>query len=313
MQAANFTTSFLSSINVEIEHVTHQNPFKMFWNWYRQTWITLQGEEYDHTNDEHYAACMDVINRRALPTPMEVLNFEVKVTGLSRVALAQITRGRVGWAYVVESQMPQHINHMVTIPANIARNEKFASRAQDLVRMSQELYNDMYNDGIPPQDCRYLTIHSQQTSLIMQCNYAALLGYFARRCENGLTDELNLVGRLIWKALRDKFVNSDGSDKIPGSGWSVLLSKMDGMGGDKVCLNVDKVFGNTGRAPSANNSIPSLLDQSCDYDFSKSAWYFELQDLPEDLLFPGEKEMIEDFKSIGFIGRLQKLEEKRKK
>jgi hypothetical protein len=310
--APQFTTSFLDSIGVEIMSSSHDKPFEMFWNWFRQTWITLQDVPFDHNDPEHIQACLDVINRHALPTPMEVLNFEIKITGLSRVALAQITRGRVGWAYVVESQMPQHINHNVTIPINVYQNEKFRDRAVELVKLSQELYDDMYDAGIPPQDCRYLVMHSQQTSLVMQCNYAALLGYFARRCENGLTDELNLVGRLILRELKKKYLNADGSDQIAGSGWSVLLNKMDGMGTNKVCLNVDKVFGNTGRAPSVNNKIPSLLDNSCDYDFSQSAWYFELQNLPDDLLFPGEREMIEDFKSIGFVGRLQKLADSKK-
>jgi len=309
---AQYKSSFLNALDVEIVRTTHDRPFEMFWDWFKQTWITLQDVKYDPNDPEHWQACLDVLSRNALPTPMEVLNFEIKVTGLSRVALAQITRGRVGWAYVVESQMPQHINHMVTVPMNIARNEKFAARAEELVRLSQELYDDMYNEGIPPQDCRYLTIHGQQTSMIMQCNYAALLGYFARRCENGLTDELNLVGRLIWHKLKEFFLDEKGQDKIAGSGWSVLLNKMDGMGTNKVCLNVDKVFGNTGRAPSVSDKIPSLLNQSCDYDFSKSAWYFELLELPEHLLFPGEKEMIEDFKSIGFVGRLQKLANNKK-
>jgi len=312
MQSVSFNTSFLDSVGVEIVGVSHEKPFEMFWNWFKQTWITLQDVPFNPENPEHIQACIDVINRHALPTPMEVLNFEIKVTGLCRVALAQITRGRVGWAYVVESQMPQHIKHAVTIPMNIAQNDKFRDRAIELVRLSQELYDDMYNEGIPPQDCRYLVMHSQQTSLVMQCNYAALLGYFARRCENGLTDELNLVGRLILRELRKRFLDSENKDLTFGSGWSTLLNKFDGMGTNKVCLNVDKVFGNTGRAPSVNDKIPSLLNNTSDYDFSKSAWYFELQQLPDDLLFPGEKEMIEDFKSLGFVGRLQKLEESRR-
>ena len=167
---AQYKSSFLDSLDVEIVRTTHDRPFEMFWDWFKQTWITLQDVKYDHTDPEHWQACLDVLSRNALPTPMEVLNFEIKVTGLSRVALAQITRGRVGWAYVVESQMPQHINHMVTVPLNISRNEKFNARAAELVRLSQELYDDMYNEGIPPQDCRYLPIHGQQTSMIMQFN-----------------------------------------------------------------------------------------------------------------------------------------------
>jgi hypothetical protein len=283
-------------------------PFRTFWNWFRQTWISLHEEEYDHTNPEHIKACQDVANRRALPTPMEATNFQFRVTGLSRVALAQITRGRVGWAYNVESQMPQHIRHAVTIPRNIYEHPEFGERARNLTGQLQELYDNMYDAGIPPQDCRYLTMHGQHTSLVFNVNYAALLGYFARRCENGLTDELNLVGRLIRHTLMETHLDSAGNDRIVGSGWSFLLGKLEAMGADSACLNNDRVFGNTGRSPSAGDWVPNLLDGTCDYDFSKSAWYYELQELPDHLLFPGEKQMIDDFKAVGFIGRLQKLD-----
>ena len=81
------------------------------------------------------------------------------------------------------------------------------------------------------------------------------------------------------------------------------------MGSDKVCLNVDRVFGNTGRSPSAGDHIPSIINETnkCDWRFDKSAWYFELLELPEHLLFPGEKQMIDDWKTIGFDERLRKI------
>lgn len=295
-------------ITVEILE-SPERPFGTFWNWFRQTWISLQDIEFDPGNPIHIKSCIDVAERRALPTPMEALQFQVKVTGLSRVALAQITRGRVGWAYNVESQMPQHIAHRVTIPLNIADDPLFAERARELVRLSQELYDDMYEAGIPPQDCRYLTIHGQQTSMVFLVNFAALTGYFARRCENGLTDELNLVGRMIRRDLIQKHLNTDGTDRVEGSGWSFLISKLEAMGAEQKCLNGDEVFGNTGRAPSAGPWVPSWTNdkKKSDYDFSKSAWYYELMKLPDDLLFKGEREMVEDFKSIGFEGRLRKL------
>lgn len=307
MTFANLSSGF-SDITVELLE-SPDTPFETFWNWYRQTWISLQEHSYDPSNPAHVKACIDVMERRALPTPMEALQFQVKITGLSRVALAQITRGRVGWAYNVESQMPQHIVHRVTVPLNILSDPRFGDRAKELVRLSQELYDDMYDAGIPPQDCRYLTIHGQQTSMVFLVNYAALTGYFARRCENGLTDELNLVGRLLRRELIRKHLNTDGTDKIPGSGWSVLIDKLEAMGGNQKCLNGDEVFGNTGRAPSAGPWVPSLTNEQkrSDYDFSKSAWYIELMSLPDDLLFPGEREMIEDFKTIGFEGRLKRL------
>lgn len=287
-------------------------PFQMFWNWYRETWYSLRNQEYDYNNPKHREAALEVLEGKALPVPQEALNFQIRIEGLSRVALAQFTRGRVGWAYCVTSQMPEVIEHEVIVPMNIYES-KFGVRARELVQMSQKLYDEMVDEGIPPQDCRYLTIHGQTTNLACVVNFMALRGYFARRCENGLTDELNYIGRLIRSELQKAHLNHDGTDKIPGSGWSHLMKKLEAMGADKACLNNDKVFGNTGRAPSAGKWVPSTINEEnkCDWRFDKSAWYFELQKLPTHLLFPGEAEMIEDWKTIGFDGRLHKLEGKK--
>lgn len=299
------------NIKVTLLDSGNTNPFEMFWNWYRETWYTLRNQEWDPNNHKHVEAAKEVVDGKALPVPQEALNFQIRVEGLSRVALAQFTRGRVGWAYCVTSQMPEAIEHDVIIPKNIYES-KFGDAARELVFKSQELYNAMVAEGVPPQDCRYLTIHGQTTNLACVVNFMALRGYFSRRCENGLTDELNLIGRLILHELRKAHLNEDGTEKVFGSGWSYLFTKLEAMGANKVCLNNDKVFGNTGRAPSAGDWVPSTVNEKnpCDWRFDKSAWYFELQDLPDHLLFPGEKEMIEDWKTIGFDGRLRKLASK---
>lgn len=296
------------NIKVTLLDSGNTNPFEMFWNWYRETWYTLRNQEWNPNDHKHVEAAKEVVDGKALPVPQEALNFQIRVEGLSRVALAQFTRGRVGWAYCVTSQMPEAIEHDVIVPKNIYES-KFGEAARDLVTRSQELYNAMVADGVPPQDCRYLTIHGQTTNLACVVNFMALRGYFGRRCENGLTDELNLIGRLILHELRQAHLNADGTDKVFGSGWSYLLTKLEAMGGNKVCLNNDKVFGNTGRAPSAGDWVPSTINEKnpCDWRFDRSAWFFELQELPDHLLFPGEKEMIEDWKTLGFDGRLRKL------
>lgn len=301
-------TNGFNSLKVQFLDSGNPEPFKMFWNWYRETWYSLRNEEYDYTNPKHIKAVKEVIENKAIPTPQEALNFQIRVENLSRVALAQFTRGRVGWGYVVTSQMPEAIQHNVIVPKNIYESE-FTEEVSDLIRKSQELYDKMIEKKIPPQDCRYITIHGQTTNLTCIVNFMALKGYFARRCENGLTDELNLIGRLIKYELQQIHINNDGTDKIPGSGWSFLLQKLDAMGSNNVCLNYDFVFGNTGRSKSLNNSIPSLINEEnkCDWDFSKSAWYQELLMLPEHLLFSGEKEMIDDWKKYGFVDRLKKL------
>lgn len=282
-------------------------PFEIFWNWYRETWYSLRNVPYTGTA-EQIAACLEVMAGTALPTPQEAICFQVRVEGLSRVALAQFTRGRVGWAYCVTSQMPEAIEHEVILPTNIYRGQY----GEELIKIAKrlgEIYDSLVSDmQVPPQDARYITMHGQTTNLVCHVNYSALRGYFARRCENGLTDELNLIGRMIRRELINEHLS--GSDGSSFTGWKHLIDRLDAMGGDQKCLNTDKVFGNTGRAKSSSPAIPSAIDSSnpCDWDFNKSAWYWELLSLPDELLFSGEREMIEDWRSMGFLQRLRKVE-----
>lgn len=303
-----------NNLKVELVSVSHEHPFRLFWNWYRETWRELHDVEYDHEDPQHVKACKGVLNRTALPTPMEVLNFEVRITGISRVALAQITRGRIGHCYNVQSQMPQRVEHAVTVPKNISEHPDFGARVRGLQEQLSRLYDDMYDAGIPPQDCRYVTMHGQQTSLMWSVNYGALLGWFAMRCENGLTDELNIIGRMLRRELLRWFTHTTHEgvvkDLDKGSGWTQLISKLDCMGAaQERCLNVDEVFGNTGRFKSAHAGVPSTVnaDNPCRYRFDQSAFYRELLDMDETLLLPGEREMIDDWQQIGFDERLRKV------
>ena len=312
------TSNGFSDIVVELVRVTHNRPFQMFWDWYKETWRELHNVEFDPLNNEHINACIDVLERRALPTPLEVLNLEVRITGLSRVALAQITRGRVGHCYTVQSQMPQCVDHRVTVPLNIIKHPKFEARVRQLQRDAAALYDEMFEVGIPPQDCRYITLHGQQTTMMWNASFAALLGWFTMRCENGLTDELNIVGRMLRRRLIEQFCHQSPSgdivDAVTGSGWSRLISKLDCLGAAAgKCHNRDKVFGNTGRYPSSSPDIPSIVNDAhpSDFDFEESAFYEELLTMDDSLLFPDERKMIEDWKKIGFRGRLIALESHR--
>lgn len=279
----------------------HKHPFKTFFDWYKQTWYSLRDTEFDAKNPDHIKACYAVLNKKAIPIPLELLTLEIEIRGLSRVALAQITRTRFA-QFVVCSQMPEYIEHDAIIPTAFLKDEALAAKAKELVKLSQELYDEAYNTGVPPQDCRYLTLHSQTTSLRMSINVMALFGFFAFRAESGFTDELNLFCRLLRRELKVKTAGI--------LGWEPIINKLDGMGADKVCLCYDKVYGNIGRNPSVSDEIPSLINEKnpCDYDFSKSSWYYEMLELPEDLLFPGEAEMISDWREIGFEARLRKVE-----
>jgi hypothetical protein len=90
------------------------------------------------------------------------------------------------------------------------------------------------------------------------------------------------------------------------------LTNMDAAGASsKTYDNWDGVMANSGRFPYKDEAIRAFDEAqkkraeggpdtthcpSYHFDFRKSAWYLELKEMPEELLLPGEAEMIAKWK-----------------
>lgn len=274
---------------------------KHAWECYRMTWHELQDKKYDPRQKYVIKAIDDIIKFRALPMPREQAIITFRINNISRVCLAQITRQRKA-AFNVESQMPRPISHNVIVPLNIVSNEELAKEATELIEASQRFYDKLISKGIPPQDARYMTMHGQTTSCVYVVDINTFVGSFGMRCENNLTDELNLVYRLCKKAILDKVKNDFRSNKIDTLTermYEEIIGPADCLGAKQhKGMNYDAVFGNSfKRYPDANEEVTAIT-LNCDYDYSKSAWYLELKRLYEerpDLLLPDEDKMIESW------------------
>lgn len=270
------------------------------WNCYRMTWNHLQDVDYDVENPEVIKAVKNIMYFRALPMPREQALMTFRLNNISRVCLAQITRQRES-AFNVESQMPRPVHHNVILPLNV-KTLGFEERAKDLIEMSQSLYDDMINAGMPPQDARYLLMHGQTTSCVYIVNINKFVSSFGFRCENNLSDEINLVYRLCKKAILDKIEEDLANgiiDKLTYEFYKSIITPADAAGANKkVGQNYDEVFGNSfKRYPDANSEITSITE-NCDYDYTKSAWYQELIQISKtrpELLFDKEQEMIDSW------------------
>lgn len=284
-------------ISVELIDYT-KGIAKHAWNCYRMTWKELQNVEYDPNDERVKEGVYNIIRMRALPVPREQANMTFRINNVSRIMMAQITRQRQA-AFNVESQMPRPVAHNVILPLNIV-NSDLADRAKKLIEEAQDLYDACIAEGIPPQDARYLLIHGQTTSMAYMCNVNVFTSSFGFRCENNLSDEINIVYRLCKKAILDK-VKADYEageiDKLDYDFYTMIITPADASGAaKKVGQNYDAVFGNSfKRYPDANEEITKITE-NCDYDYTKSAWYLELKRMNKEhpeLLFDGEKEMIE--------------------
>jgi thymidylate synthase (FAD) len=133
-----------------------------------------------------------------------VFTFEVK--GLSRAALAQLTRHRLA-SYDVKSQRYVRIGREdLVIPKTL--EGEFADRVNKAMETVMDLYQEMVDAGIPKEDARYITPQGVTTDLIVTMNARELLHFFELRCCNRaqweireLADEMMEICKVMAPAL----------------------------------------------------------------------------------------------------------------
>ena len=123
--------------------------------------------------------------------------FTFKVEGLSRAALAQLTRHRLA-SFDVQSQRYVRLdNPELVIPESI-RKSRFAAEAESSMRYMMNLYQRMTEAGIPCEDARYVTPQAVPTTLYMTMNARELLHFFSLRCCNRAQWEIReLADRML--------------------------------------------------------------------------------------------------------------------
>lgn len=109
--------------------------------------------------------------------------FTFRVEGLSRAALAQLTRHRLA-SFDVQSQRYVKLDKPeLVIPESVAESG-FCTEAAELMEKCMALYRRMVEAGIPCEDARYMTPQAVPTTLIMTMNARELLHFFALRTCN---------------------------------------------------------------------------------------------------------------------------------
>ena len=114
---------------------------------------------------------------------LEHVSFTFRIEGLSRAALAQLTRHRLA-SFDVESQRYVRMEDVkMVMPDSIAGSD-FLQEAEALLNQSMDLYKRMVASGIPKEDARYVTTQAVETNLIVTMNARELRHFFALRCCN---------------------------------------------------------------------------------------------------------------------------------
>lgn len=279
---------------IEVNNLSYErNIAKKNWDALKMTFRDMMDVEYDPNNDIIYNMMVDVMNGNHNPSWLKVATIGCEFRNISRICLAQITRD-TGWIWNSESQMPQRLEHNITVPLNIAMNEQWLDKLEGIQNEIEELYNELIDAGIPYQDARYIGLHGQTISIYGQCDVMSFIRHCGVRLNNNIADEINYCYRLVIHKLHEQVMDDyyDGLiDRISFHMWKKLIKRMD-------CNEAkfgkvryfDRVFCNSfDRFPSDE----SVVEPAPMFDIKKSAWYEELRRMPKELLLNGEQEMLD--------------------
>lgn len=129
--------------------------------------------------------------------------FTFRVEGLSRAALAQLTRHRLA-SFDVQSQRYVRIRGLDLVMPETIRVSDFYVEAGSLMEDVMNLYQRMVDVGIPAEDARYITPQAVPTVLVMTMNARELRHFFSLRCCNRaqweirhLADEMLTICRQV--------------------------------------------------------------------------------------------------------------------
>lgn len=155
------------------------------------------------TDARNWAKALDAALESGHESVVEHAVFTFRVHGLSRAALAQLTRHRLA-SFDVQSQRYVRIKGIdLVIPESIRKSE-FYEEAGSLLEDVMNLYQRMVDAGIPCEDARYVTPQAVPTVLVMTMNARELLHFFSlRTCNRAQWEIRQLADEMLWLCKRN--------------------------------------------------------------------------------------------------------------
>ena len=153
------------------------------------------------TDSKNYASALKHAVESGHTSVLEHAVFTFKIEGISRAALAQLTRHRLA-SFDVQSQRYVKLNNWKAVAPESIYSSEFAEEAESCVEACMKLYQKMIDARIPAEDARYITPQAITTELVMTMNARELLHFFSLRTCNRAQWEIREMADEMLKICR---------------------------------------------------------------------------------------------------------------
>ena len=124
---------------------------------------------------------------------LEHAAFTFRISGVSRVTLAQLTRHRIA-SYSVQSQRYCVVNPEWVVPQTVV-DAGYKREYITMCNASYDMMQEMMTAGVPAEDARYVIPQGATCSLIMTMNARELIHFFSLRCCNRAQWEIRQMAK----------------------------------------------------------------------------------------------------------------------
>jgi thymidylate synthase (FAD) len=195
----------LESLNVEvIDAPTREQAQKIAWHMTKATWADKPSETSfeNATPEEASINLQDVLNFRALPTPMECLGFTFKISGIDTQTVTHLIRHRAG-SFAAQCTGDRDLrNDNVLVPESV-ENSDFHHRFMEISAAAKQLYSDMVDSRVVSlMDARVILPKALETFYIARFNLKDLIGFIRQRQDVQIQPEVdNILATRIARAV----------------------------------------------------------------------------------------------------------------
>ena len=175
----------LDALKVElVDAPTSEQARSVAWHYVKATWADTPSEidPSDASDQLKSKNLLDVLQFRALPTPMECLGFTFRLSGLSFQEVTHIIRHRAG-SFAAQCTGDRDLrDDDAVIPESVENSPEFLERYKRLVLESKQLYADMTDSKVVSMmDARMILPKAMTSFYYMRLNLKDLIGFVKQR------------------------------------------------------------------------------------------------------------------------------------
>lgn len=186
----------LESLNIEvIDAPTREQAQKIAWHMTKATWADRPNETSfeNATPEEASLNLQDVLNFRALPTPMECLGFTFKISGIDTQTVTHLIRHRAG-SFAAQCTGDRDLrNDNILVPESV-ENSDFHQRFIEVAASAKQLYADMVDSRVVSlMDARVILPKAVETFYVARFNLKDLIGFIRQRQDVQIQPEVDNI------------------------------------------------------------------------------------------------------------------------